>query len=80
MRSAAKSTVIASTLLATFASGQSLAQESVEVLHWWTAGGEAAAVGVLKDDLQKQGVTWQHFNSDMKDAVAALVTAVENAR
>jgi hypothetical protein len=45
MRSAAKSTVIASTLLATFASGQSLAQESVEVLHWWTAHGEAAAGG-----------------------------------
>jgi glucose/mannose transport system substrate-binding protein len=59
MRSAVKSTVIA-----TFASGPLLAQESVEVLHWWTAGGEAAAVGVLKDDLQKQGVTWQHFNSD----------------
>jgi len=25
-----------------------LAQESVEVLHWWTSGGEAAALGVLK--------------------------------
>ncbi|MDQ0456341.1 ABC transporter substrate-binding protein [Rhizobium paknamense] len=35
------------------------AEESVEVLHWWTSGGEAAAVGVLKDDLQKQGVTWK---------------------
>jgi hypothetical protein len=36
----------------------------------------------VKDDLQKQGVTWQPSNSDMssKDAVAALVTAVENAR
>jgi len=41
--------------LSTFAS----ADESVEVLHWWTSGGEAAAVGVLKDDLQKQGVSWQ---------------------
>jgi hypothetical protein len=40
MRSAVKSTVIA-----TFASGQSLAQESVEVLHWWTAHGEAAPGG-----------------------------------
>ena len=23
----------------------------VEVLHWWTSGGEAAALNVLKDDL-----------------------------
>ena len=33
-----------------------LAQESVEVLHWWTSGGEAAALGVLKKDLEGQGV------------------------
>lgn len=31
----------------------------VEVLHWWTAGGEAAALGVLKDDLASQGVGWK---------------------
>ncbi len=35
-----------------------LAQESVEVLHWWTSGGEAAALGVLKKDLEGQGVKW----------------------
>ena len=34
------------------------AEESVEVLHWWTSGGEAAAVSVLKDALQAKGVTW----------------------
>ena len=31
----------------------------VEVLHWWTSGGEAAALNVLKDDLESKGVTWQ---------------------
>jgi glucose/mannose transport system substrate-binding protein len=31
----------------------------VEVLHWWTSGGEAAALGVLKKDLEKQGVAWK---------------------
>jgi glucose/mannose transport system substrate-binding protein len=36
-----------------------VAQESVEVLHWWTSGGEAAALNVLKDMLEEQGVTWQ---------------------
>ncbi|WP_370853059.1 ABC transporter substrate-binding protein [Pararhizobium haloflavum] len=33
-------------------------EESVEVLHWWTAGGEAAAVGVLKENLEGEGITW----------------------
>jgi glucose/mannose transport system substrate-binding protein len=35
------------------------AEESVEVLHWWTSGGEAKALNVLKETLQKQGITWK---------------------
>lgn len=35
------------------------AEESVEVLHWWTSGGEAAALDVLKKNLEGQGVTWK---------------------
>jgi len=35
-----------------------VAQQSVEVLHWWTSGGEAAALNVLKGNLEKQGVKW----------------------
>lgn len=35
------------------------ADESVEVLHWWTSGGEAAALDVLKKNLESQGVTWK---------------------
>ncbi|MEM8855362.1 MAG: ABC transporter substrate-binding protein [Pseudomonadota bacterium] len=31
----------------------------VEVLHWWTSGGEASALNVLKEDLEKQGIGWQ---------------------
>lgn len=33
----------------------------VEVLHWWTSGGEAKAVGVLKDMLEKSGHSWKDF-------------------
>ncbi|MCG8336434.1 MAG: ABC transporter substrate-binding protein [Proteobacteria bacterium] len=33
----------------------------VEVLHWWTSGGEAKAVGVLKDMLEKEGHGWKDF-------------------
>jgi glucose/mannose transport system substrate-binding protein len=35
-----------------------MAQE-VEVLHWWTAGGEAAALNVLKTDLESKGIGWK---------------------
>ncbi|MDQ0314784.1 ABC transporter substrate-binding protein [Amorphus orientalis] len=34
------------------------AQGEVEVLHWWTSGGEAKAVGELKDAYEAQGGTW----------------------
>ena len=29
------------------------------MLHWWTSGGEAAALNVLKQDLAKEGYTWK---------------------
>ncbi len=34
------------------------AAESVEVLHWWTSGGEAAALDVLKKDLESKSISW----------------------
>lgn len=33
----------------------------VEVLHWWTSGGEAAAINVLKEEMKEQGDTWKDF-------------------
>jgi glucose/mannose transport system substrate-binding protein len=33
----------------------------VEVLHWWTSGGEAAAVQELQKMLQSEGHTWEDF-------------------
>ncbi|CAN0656679.1 putative sugar-binding periplasmic protein (plasmid) [Nitratireductor aquimarinus] len=39
--------------------GSAMAEDNVEVLHWWTSGGEAAALNVLKEDLESKGVTWQ---------------------
>ena len=51
-----KMTVCAAALSA-FAGAASAAD--VEVLHWWTSGGEAAALNVLKDDLSGKGVGWQ---------------------
>ncbi|MFV0575658.1 MAG: ABC transporter substrate-binding protein [Vibrio sp.] len=33
----------------------------VEVLHWWTSGGEAKSVAVLKEMMEKEGHTWKDF-------------------
>ena len=33
----------------------------VEVLHWWTAGGEAKALNELKSMLEEQGHDWEDF-------------------
>jgi len=48
-------TNIAMAIMVTAASAHA---EDVEVLHWWTSGGEAAALNVLKDDLEGQGIGW----------------------
>jgi glucose/mannose transport system substrate-binding protein len=33
----------------------------VEVLHWWTSGGEAKSVGELRKIMQAKGHTWKDF-------------------
>ena len=49
----------AGTAIAALSAGFAQAQDqSVEVLHWWTSGGEAAALNVLKDNLEEQGIGW----------------------
>ena len=35
-----------------------LADPSVEVMHFWTSGGEAAALGAIRDAVVAQGVAW----------------------
>ncbi|MEM1363610.1 MAG: ABC transporter substrate-binding protein [Pseudomonadota bacterium] len=46
-------------VVALVAGGAAVAEEQVEVLHWWTSGGEAAALNVLKQDLETQGIGWE---------------------
>jgi len=49
---------VGATVAAVMASTSVSAAEKVEVLHWWTSGGEAAALQVLKKDLESKGITW----------------------
>jgi len=48
-----------SALAALTLTGSIASAADVEVLHWWTSGGEAAALNVLKQDLEAQGIGWQ---------------------
>ncbi len=50
--------ITATAMAAGLMAGAAQAAENVEVLHWWTAGGEAAAVNVLKKDLESKGISW----------------------
>ena len=53
MRVAALSVLLAS------AAGGAMAQElKAEVIHWWTSGGESAAVAVFADQYAKAGGVW----------------------
>jgi glucose/mannose transport system substrate-binding protein len=45
-------------LIAGLGTGNALAQPEVEVLHWWTSGGEARAVQTLMDEFQSNGGKW----------------------
>jgi glucose/mannose transport system substrate-binding protein len=40
-------------------SAQAAEVKEVQMLHWWTSGGEAAALNVLKQDLAKEGFAWK---------------------
>ena len=33
--------------------------KEVQMLHWWTSGGEAAALNVIKQHVAKEGYTWK---------------------
>ncbi len=58
-----------------------VAAQEVEVLHWWTSGGEAAAVGTLRDTLATGGIGWVDMpvagggGSDAMTVLRARVTA-----
>ena len=59
MRKFLTTTAVAAIMMGSMAGVSAVhAAESVEVLHWWTSGGEAAALDVLKKDLESKGISW----------------------
>ena len=69
------------TTAALVASASMASAQEVEVLHWWTSGGEAAALNVLKQDLEGKGIGWADMpvagggGSDAMTVLRARVTA-----
>ena len=49
---------LAVSLTAMVAAAPAAFAQSAEVLHWWTSGGEARAVGVLQQEFANRGGTW----------------------
>ena len=49
------------TAVALVVAGNAAMAGEVEVLHWWTSGGEAKSVGELKKIMQGKGHTWKDF-------------------
>ncbi|MBA1205265.1 carbohydrate ABC transporter substrate-binding protein [Pseudomonas capeferrum] len=50
---------------------------TVEVLHWWTSGGEAAAVETLKKQVESDGFTWKD-NAVAGGGGAAAMTVLKS--
>jgi glucose/mannose transport system substrate-binding protein len=64
-----------STLVAVLLATTSMAHATdVEVLHWWTSGGEAAALNVLKGDLAGQNIGWADMPVAGGGGEAAMTT------
>jgi len=58
---AIKTTLIASILVAVSTVALVAQAAEVEVLHYWTSGGEAKSVAELKKIMEAKGVTWKDF-------------------
>ncbi|MCB1427895.1 MAG: carbohydrate ABC transporter substrate-binding protein [Nitratireductor sp.] len=51
--------LISTTALWLIMTGAAVAEPSVEVMHFWTSGGEAAALSAVRDKVVSEGVAWQ---------------------
>ncbi|WP_106797754.1 ABC transporter substrate-binding protein [Rhizobium sp. H4] len=59
MRKFLSSAAVAVVMMAGLGAAQAADVKEVQMLHWWTSGGEAAALNVLKEDLSKEGFAWK---------------------
>ena len=73
-----KRLVVAVSLVALYSltANGSESKGSVEVVHWWTSGGESKSVDVLKQIVEKHGYTW-HDSAVAGGGGAAAMTVLK---
>jgi glucose/mannose transport system substrate-binding protein len=59
LRSLLLTSAMAASVLGFATTANAADSKEVQMLHWWTSGGEAAALNVLKQDLTKEGYVWK---------------------
>jgi glucose/mannose transport system substrate-binding protein len=59
LRTMLMASAMAASAVGFIATAQAAENKEVQMLHWWTSGGEAAALNVLKQDLAKEGFAWK---------------------
>src|SRR6476659_3915657 len=59
LRSMLLTSAMAASVLGFATAANAADSKEVQMLHWWTSGGEAAALNVLKQDLVKEGYVWK---------------------
>ena len=69
MRSYLKTTAIALALTAAAGSVKADGHGGVEVLHWWTSGGEAKSVAVLQKEFRPYPFPAQSNHSSLTDVM-----------
>jgi glucose/mannose transport system substrate-binding protein len=55
-------------------SAEAEGNKEIQMLHWWTSGGEAAAVDVLRQELIKEGYVWKDVPIAGGGGEAAMTT------
>ena len=59
LRSLLLTSAMAASVLGFATAANAADSKELQMLHWWTSGGEAAALNVLKQDLVKEGYVWK---------------------
>ncbi len=74
IRDVLTATAMSACALGFAASAHAADNKEIQMLHWWTSGGEAAALNVLKQDLSKEGFSWKDVPVAGGGGEAAMTT------
>lgn len=50
--------LVTASAIATFVAGPAFAEGKLDILHWWTSGGELEGIKLLRENVESQGIEW----------------------